>query len=98
MVKSEKEAQKLGQKMVTITKQFLNRGISIEGFILRDEAVPKSVKRQRPFYLEYPYSHATECIRNMAYKISGQQRDLKSKAGYEENMKKALYRLASIVS
>ena len=98
MVKNEKEAQKLGQKMITITKQFLNRGISMEGFIVRDEAVPKSVKRQRPFYLEFPYSRATECIRTMAYKISGQKRDLKSNVGYEENMKKALYRLASIVS
>ncbi|MES0488387.1 MAG: MinD/ParA family protein [Leptospirales bacterium] len=67
---SSLEAKKVSEKITGITKQFLNTVIKPGGFIYDDEHVGKSVRRQKPFLLQYPGSKASSCIKVIASRLN----------------------------
>lgn len=65
-VSSAFEAKKVTERVVNISNQFLNVKVDDGGFIYDDENVSKSVRRQKPFILQYPQSKASSCINVIA--------------------------------
>lgn len=65
-VGSYKEGKMTADKISMVAQQFLGVTINPMGFIPDDDVVMKSVKKQTPFYLSFPNSHASEGIRRMA--------------------------------
>ncbi|HZD59698.1 MAG TPA: MinD/ParA family protein [Anaerolineae bacterium] len=66
MVSSEKEGQEIAGRIVIATRQFLNKRIEVLGYITSDGSVNASVRRQKPFILEYPGARASRCIKQIA--------------------------------
>jgi len=68
-VTSSLEAKKVLERVANISNQFLNVRVESAGFIFEDEHVAKSVRRQKPFYNEYPRSKAAGCMQLVAGKL-----------------------------
>ncbi len=65
-VHSALEAKKVVERVVNISNQFLNVRVDDGGFIYDDENVSKSVRRQKPFVIQYPQSKASSCVNVIA--------------------------------
>jgi len=63
MVHSNDEGEILFKKMNLMVQKFLDSRIVFGGSILKDDMISRSVKRQRPFVLEYPNSGSANAIR-----------------------------------
>lgn len=63
------EARKVSERVVNISNQFLNVKIEPGGFIFDDESVAKSIRKQKPFIIQYPSSRAAGCIHNLANRL-----------------------------
>ena len=60
-------------------KKFLPINLIPLGVVIQDPIVPSAVKRQRPFFLLYPDSMASKCIKNMAKHL------IENRLGHNEN-------------
>ncbi|MDH5720101.1 MAG: MinD/ParA family protein [Spirochaetia bacterium] len=65
------EGRKVAERVVNISNQFLNVKVENCGFIYDDEMVPKSIRKQKPFYSLYPKSKASSCLNVIAARLMG---------------------------
>ena len=63
------EGRKVAERLVSICSQFLEYNIVNYSFILEDENVSRSVRKQKPFYLLYPRGKASSCLNIVASKL-----------------------------
>ncbi len=70
MVNSKEEAKEIASRVVLLARRFLNTFVESYGFIYRDKNVLSSVMAQRPYTVLHPNSRASECIKEIAAKIS----------------------------
>lgn len=66
---SQKEAEKVASKLISISNQFLNIQISPLGYIPDTPLVPTAVRKQIPFYILDPQSAPSQSIEQIARKI-----------------------------
>jgi len=66
MASNEREAKEISERIVLVSKQFLNKHVEDFGFILKDNAINQAVRKQQPFIISFPYSNASKCINNIA--------------------------------
>lgn len=64
--KNVSHAKKIYNSFNKVVSRFLNKEISLTGFVLKDLRLEESVKRQTPFILLYPDSNAARCVKHMA--------------------------------
>lgn len=62
---SEKEGKQTADNFKKVTEQFLNKQIGTLGFIPSDINVSNAVKKQIPFLLAFPNSHASQAMQNV---------------------------------
>jgi len=67
--RNRKEAE-LGFAVRSVCRKYFGLELSYLGYILYDHNVYLSVQRGRPFFPDYPISDVTECIRDIASRIS----------------------------
>jgi len=60
------------EKLYNASKRFLSIDLDKLGYVFDDNSVSKSVKKQRPFIIEYPNCIASKNIRNIAIKLSNE--------------------------
>ncbi len=70
MVSSKEEAKEIASRVILLSRRFLNIFVEYYGLIFRDKNVLNSVMSQRPFSVLYPATKATECVKEIAQKIS----------------------------
>ncbi|MDR2049483.1 MAG: MinD/ParA family protein, partial [Treponema sp.] len=85
-VKNVTEAKKVADKMISITGQFLNLKVEYLGFIYDDEAVSKSVLRQRPFMVADPKCKASVCVQHIVGRMD--KTELKGEGGFGKMFKR----------
>jgi flagellar biosynthesis protein FlhG len=69
MVKNEKEAGEVMERLSAVTRRFLGMDLVSLGFIPLDTVVPKAVKEQQPFVLSHPRSAVAQSINEMANQL-----------------------------
>lgn len=69
MVKNEKEAGEVMERLSAVTRRFLGIDLVSLGFIPLDTVVPKAVKEQQPFVLSHPRSAVAQSINEMANQL-----------------------------
>lgn len=70
---SVSEGKRVAQRIINIAGQFLNIKVESLGFVYDDEAVPRSVRSQKPFIVSYPKSKATTCITMIAQRVANRE-------------------------
>jgi flagellar biosynthesis protein FlhG len=70
MVNSREEAKEITSRVVLLARRFLNVFVESYGFIYRDKNVLTSVMAQKPFTVMFPGSKASECVKEIAAKVS----------------------------
>ena len=71
-VKDEKEALDVSKKIRFAAKHFLQLDVDFAGFIVEDDNVWRSVRKQEAFVLSAPNCLASRCIEVIAAKICGE--------------------------
>lgn len=69
MVKNEKEADEIMQRLSTVSQRFLGVDLVRLGFVPLDTVVPKAVKEQQPFILGHPRSAVAQSINKIATEL-----------------------------
>ena len=72
MAKDQAEAKEVYQRLNTATDRFLNLDLNYLGYVLNDEKVTESIRRQKAFTELYPDSPASRCIREIARKLAAE--------------------------
>ncbi len=67
------EGKRVAQRVINIAGQFLNIKVEDLGFVYEDICVPKSVRNQKPFYVSYPKSKASGCVKVIADRLNNKQ-------------------------
>ncbi|WKA53897.1 MinD/ParA family protein [Planococcus shixiaomingii] len=62
---SEKEGIQTAENFKKVTEQFLGKQIGTLGYIPSDTNIPAAVKKQTPFLLAYPGTHASKAIQKL---------------------------------
>ncbi len=70
MVKGEREAVEIGDRIIRVSKTFLNKQIETLGHIVADTSVSSAIRRQEPFILSYPNCAAAKCINQLITRIN----------------------------
>ncbi|HRP68952.1 MAG TPA: MinD/ParA family protein, partial [Turneriella sp.] len=78
---SSLEGKKVAERVINISNQFLNVRVENLGFIYDDDAVSKSIRRQKPFYLLFPNSKAAACLDIVTARILEQELPKRNEAG-----------------
>lgn len=78
---SSLEGKKVAERVINISSQFLNVRVENLGFIYDDETVPKSIRRQKPFYLLFPGSKAASCLDIVSSRILEQELPRRHESG-----------------
>lgn len=69
MVKNEKEAEEVMERLSAVSQRFLGMDLESLGFIPLDTVVPKAVKEQQPFILSHPRSIVAQNISQISTKL-----------------------------
>lgn len=69
MTKSQEEGETLYKKMNLMVQKFLNSHVEYGGAILIDDTIRLSVKKQRPFVLDYPNSGSSKGLHLIKRKV-----------------------------
>lgn len=72
-VVDQKEAIQVYDKMQSIVNKFLHIDIDYLGFVLEDELVGKSIRKQIPLFSKYPNSTVAKSIANLTSRLLGQE-------------------------
>lgn len=70
IVNTKEEAKEISSRVILLSRRFLNIFVEPYGYIFRDKNVLNSVMLQKPFSIHYPDTKATQCIKQIAEKIS----------------------------
>ncbi|MHC4660955.1 MAG: MinD/ParA family protein [Planctomycetota bacterium] len=63
------EALRIADRVVSVSREFIKTKVDSFGYILSDPHVPVSVRRRRPFVLEFPYAPASLCVKTLATRL-----------------------------
>jgi flagellar biosynthesis protein FlhG len=63
------EAGRVSERIRQVSRRFLDLEVENLGFVLADERVAQAVRRKRPFFLEFPNSSASACLRVLAERL-----------------------------
>jgi len=63
------EADRVSSGVISVADRFLKARVDRFGYVLRDEAVPRSVRGRVPFVVSEPRSAAAACLRNLAARL-----------------------------
>jgi len=66
MARSEEDGVQVYERIAQTAKQFLGVSVYDAGHVLRDDAVPASVRRRMPLVLAAPRSNAARCLTRLA--------------------------------
>lgn len=69
MVKNEKEAEEVMERLTAVSQRFLGLDLVRLGFIPLDAVVSKAVKEQQPFVLGHPRSAAAQSVNQIAIRL-----------------------------
>ncbi len=69
MVKNEKEAEEVMERLSAVSQRFLGMDLVSLGFIPLDMVVPKAVKEQQPFVIGHPRSAVASSINQIASQL-----------------------------
>lgn len=69
MVKNKSDAEGVFNKLNLVCEKFLDRSLEVIEFIPDDSALEKSVRKQKPVYLEYPRSEVSNAFKKLGTKI-----------------------------
>lgn len=69
MVRDEREARAVFDRIAGVCRRFLNVTPRYAGHILSDPRVPHAVRRRHPFVLEHPACPASVCMLRLAHRI-----------------------------
>ena len=83
------EATRVSARLKMVARRFLRAEVEELGYVLNDPNVKSAVRRKRPFVLEYPKTPATECLRSIANRVFGEERQLSS-TGFFRRFAKAI--------
>ena len=87
MANTKEEAKEIASRVILLSRRFLNIFVESYGFIYRDKSVLSSVMAQKPFSVLYPSSKASECIKQIAGRISDRySKDIHKGAAHEKNL------------
>ena len=78
MVKNDKEADQVMDRLVSVSKRFLGVGLTGIGSIPVDPIVVKSVKEQQPFIVGHPRSAASQSVNQIAKNLLSKESPLQS--------------------
>lgn len=78
---SSLEGKKVAERVINISSQFLNVRVENLGFIYDDENVPKSIRRQKPFYQLFPNTKASGCLDIIASRVLEQELPRRAESG-----------------
>lgn len=84
------EGKRVAQRVINIAGQFLNIKVEDLGFIYEDICVPKSVRNQKPFYVSYPKSKASGCVKVIADRLNNKQVEYEKGSGISSFIKNLL--------
>ncbi len=73
-VADEAEAGRVHRRLLAATERFLGRGIDLDGFIPRDEAVADAARRQSALVIVHPHAPASRSIERLAAKVAARAR------------------------
>ncbi len=68
-VRSKKEADDVFKRLEIVCNSFLKLKINKIGHVLEDQNVRNASREQKPFYLEYPSSGASNCIELISHRL-----------------------------
>ncbi len=68
-VRSKKEADDVFKRLEIVCNSFLKLTINQIGYVLEDANVRNASREQKPFYLEYPNSGASNCVELISHRI-----------------------------
>lgn len=71
MVKNEKEAEEVMERLSAVSRRFLGLDLERLGFIPADAVVSKAVKEQLPFVIGHPRSAAAQSVNEIAVRLIG---------------------------
>lgn len=84
------EGKRVAQRVINIAGQFLNIKVEDLGFIFEDICVPKSVRNQKPFYVSYPKSKASGCVKMIADRLNNKHVEHEKGSGISSFIKNLL--------
>jgi flagellar biosynthesis protein FlhG len=84
------EGKRVAQRVINIAGQFLNIKVEDLGFVYEDICVPKSVRNQKPFYVSYPKSKASGCVKVIADRLNNKQVEYEKGTGITTFIKNLL--------
>ena len=80
---TDKEGKKIANRLIKTAQEFLGMNVSLLGILPEDRAVIKSVKKRRPFLLEYPKAKVSKKIRDLSAELIGKpKQDSKGFTGF----------------
>jgi len=71
------EASKVSNKMSRVANEFLSVSIGVLGYMVEDEAVPRSVRKRRPFILDSPESTVSQCVSHLSERLLNPHTEVK---------------------
>ena len=86
MVNTKEEAKEIASRVILLSRRFLNIFVEPYGFIYRDKNVLTSVMTQKPFSVLFPDTKATQCIKDIAGRMSLRMAKDNEKADVKEPM------------
>ncbi len=73
MVASEAQGKAVAAKLANVSQQYLDRNLSVLGYLPRDIHVSQAVMQSSPFTLKYPNAPATQGVHRLAARLLSQQ-------------------------
>lgn len=88
------EGDRVAQGIQEVVRKFLNAYVDYAGHVLADPMVVQSVRRKRPFLLEYPTGPASLCVQSVARSLLALDARVSSgpRLGFLERLKAAFGR------
>jgi flagellar biosynthesis protein FlhG len=69
MVKDERQAMRIAQRIESVVKQFLNRRVRTVGYVPHDHHLSQAVMKSRALMQLYPNSPAAKSVKELAGKL-----------------------------
>lgn len=88
------EAARVCERIRTVSRRFLRIEVDCLGYVLFDDQVRAAVRQQRPFFLEYRRSPASDCVQALAERILGEEPELRS-SGFFKRFANAIHEVLS---
>jgi len=90
MCETEKEAKIIADKLIAVSKSFLDVDIHYFGFIFRDKFVSQAVLKRKPLVKVFPNSMAAKSIRQLSLQVARGETDKKEQESFFKRLKNFL--------